>query len=421
MQRYSQLGDAIVISSDQATQVSHLVGPVLAIMSCTYIVFRLMNKPTVNGAAVAYAFILLVGAVAGVGHQFGFLSGSALALFLAVAAIIVAPRNLDALRGSAHAGALLVALCGIVAIVDPAAAAVACDDRKCGVLGNLYIGVSASFNSLGLLMAILVPVLYFGMRRFNLVFALAAGFLGIASGSRTAAVAILFTLALIILRSLVLRTGRRWWGPASVSVAAASLAGSIALPLLRLPEDSFTGRVALWNFAFSVVEDSFLVGNGPDLWASFRGGGVVTRASEYSTHNQFVEVIFVAGVIGLAAMLLITWNIMRSNRSRWGQLAILTVPILYCGIAERPWSMGPADWLSWSILVVLATAFPVAKDTGEDVDGLFRAKQHTIQNRARWSGFSQSKRRPPKAFQHGPRFLGQVGETSISITTKSGQ
>jgi O-antigen ligase len=360
LEEYTELRQAIVELSGPAMMASRVLVPGLLIVASLYCLYRLGRRQTpINIAALIFAMLLLVGAIAGVYQGFPFADGRSLGYLLVVIAVALAPRNRDILQGAAHGAGLLVGLSALVSLVDPTSASSICDLRKCGALGGLYNGVAFSFNEFGMLMAIAIPTLYFGLSRGRLTFVLSAALLGFASGSRSAQLAIGVTLILLFLHHLAARKGKKPGSFLPITAALIAAACAVALPLIGLPESEFTGRVRLWNIGFDYFAESPLVGNGSDLWSSFQSTGLIARASAYSTHNEFVDILFVTGLVGLVLFILATSNVIRHNKGNLGRVAMLVVPALILGSTERPWSLGYPDWLSWSFLVVLATAFAV--------------------------------------------------------------
>lgn len=375
--QYTELRQAIVQLSGPAMAASRIVVPGLISVALVYCLHRFGRGPLhLNVAATFFALILMLGTIASAYQGFPLVAGRSLGYLLAVVAIALAPRNLETLRGAAHAVGLLVALSALVSLVDPVAASGICDARKCGALGGLYNGVSFSFNEFGMLMAVAGPILYFGLSKYKITFVLASAFLGFASGSRSSQLAIAVTLMLLFVHHQSSRNGRKAWTALPVTAAAIALACSVALPLIGLPNEQFTGRVRLWNIGLQEFTESPVIGHGSELWSTFQQTGLIARASAYSTHNQFIDLLFVSGLAGLALYMLATWNVARHNKGNMARLAVLVVPALILGSTERPWSLGDPDWMSWSFLVVLATAFPVQTAGGEVTlsDGPYSAR-----------------------------------------------
>jgi len=351
------IGQSVVTMPASATFAASLVVPGLMLGSFFYMFRQGTRNMRINAGAFCYFMVLVFAGMGSLNAGFPFLEGSKFALFATALALIFAPRNLNGLVGAAHALGILVALSAILALFDPKTVAEVCGERKCGLLGSLYNGIYFNFNGFGLLMAVAVPVLYFGMIRYRGAFVFAAVFMTGASGSRTSQIAAALVFLLIILFEYSRHRARRVVIFLSVASAVGAVGATIALPLIGLPGDSFTGRVNLWNDALGRLRESPLVGFGPDSWASLQQIGLITRASAYATHNQFVETLYVSGTLGLIAMTGVFVAVVHANRGYLGQLAILLFPVLMIAATERPWSLGPPDWLSWSLLLTVCTSF----------------------------------------------------------------
>jgi O-Antigen ligase len=357
------VGDSYVaVLSPAAQQVSSFTLPAMAMLSGLYVLTRLRRGMTINSVAIVFALLLLIGAIAGAMHGFPLISRVRLTLIMPALALIVAPPGRDGLRGAASAISLLVGLSALLALIAPDQAADKCDPRKCGLFGQLFNGVAFNFNGFGLLVALSIPILYFGLRRFGMFFVLLAVTLVLASGSRTAQLASLVTVVLVLFYERARRTRRPANPVLPVLVCAISFAAAAALPFAGLDQNEFTGRVGLWDLALSRLSDTWLVGNGPDAWASLTGTGVISVVSAYSTHNQVVEVLFISGAIGLVVFTLMGCLVVARNKTRLAELAIIMAPILIASSTERPWTLGIADWVSWSVLLMLTVQFPAREN-----------------------------------------------------------
>lgn len=347
--------NGIVTYGGAAARVNTIASPLLAVVAvvCLAVSLRLTARP--NLAAAAVAGLLILGLIFGSFFGSSIANGGVITLLLVLAAAVFVPRGRGFLEGAALGLALLVVLSLIGALVATASVAATCGLRKCGVLGFLFSGIGDNNNAFGLLAAMAIPVLYFGLRKHQLLFATAAAALALSSGSRTAAIAAAAGLAFCAahkgarLRTPALRLG---------AAAAAGLGvGVVVLPLLPLNPGAFTGRVALWRTAFDEMAQQPFLGHGGEFWREQVNFRVIAHAAGYSTHNQFVESYFVAGIFGTVLLVAALIIVFRTNRGHSGEVSILLVPILVCALTERPWSLGAIDWLSWSLVVVLTTSF----------------------------------------------------------------
>lgn len=348
----------VVLYSGLSQQVNQVASPALLAVAILVIIIQLGRKTTVNAAALAFLLLLIIGALAKYGVAGAFMDGGQWTLLALVAAAVVLPRGHEALKGGALGVGLLLCISAVGALLQPDMAAPPCDKRKCGVLGTFYVGVADNQNTFGLLMAFAVPLLYFGLRRYRFYFAVLATFFAFASGSRTAAVAAGAAMVVILLVHVQRRSGGRFGGVLAILLTAGASASAIVIPLLGLPPETFSERVRLWQLAWSMIERQWLIGHGPNYWRSLVEIGVIPRAAGYSTHNQALEILFVAGALGAFVMVVVVINVLRQNPGGRYVFAIFMLPVAVAAVTERPWSLGAVDWASWSLLIFLCSQMP---------------------------------------------------------------
>lgn len=355
--------NGIVTYGGAAARVNAFASPILAVLALLVIVLsaKLTTRP--NLAPAAIAALVVLGLIFGTLFGSSLANGSVITLLVVLLAAVFIPRGRGFLEGAALALALLMVLSLLGALVAADSVAATCGLRKCGALGFLFSGIADNNNAFGLLAAMAIPVLYFGLRKHQLLFATAATVLAVSSGSRTGAIAAAAALVLCALhKSTTLRTASL---RLAAVVATALGVGVVALPLLPLSPEAFTGRVALWRTAFDEMSRQPFLGHGGEFWREQVNFRVIAHAAGYSTHNQFVESYFVGGVFGVVLLATAVVIALRANRGQLGQVSILLTPILICALTERPWSFGPIDWLSWSLVVTLTTRFVPATDSVE--------------------------------------------------------
>ncbi|NVC24692.1 O-antigen ligase family protein [Kocuria salina] len=345
-------GGATTVSMSGAALAAASVTPALVLASAvTYLAARVRREVRINTAAALLGVILVAGIFGHAHTTQGLPAGPSVLTYVAAAPLLLAPRNLSGLFGSAHALGVLMGLSGIAAILAPDAVMVECDLRKCGPLGHLFSGASYNFNSFGMLAALAVPVLYLGLSRFGLPVAFIAAILGLSSGSRTSQLAIILTFALILVHSYTTHAHRRLVLPIFVVGVAGPAALSVVLPFSGLDPVTFTGRSGLWDLALMRIADYPLLGLGPDSWPALQATGDIARASAYSPHNQLLDVLFVGGAIGLLAFAVFVAHVVHSNRAHLTTILLLFAPAATLSITERPWSTGRLDWVSWSLFL----------------------------------------------------------------------
>lgn len=362
----------IVLYNGLSQQINQIASPVLLAISIIVIIFQLGRKTALNAAALAFLLLLIVGALAKYALAGDFVDGGQWTLLALVSAAVVLPRGYEALKGGALSVGLLLCLSAVGALVQPDIAAPPCDERKCGVLGTFYVGVTDNQNTFGLMMAFAVPLLYFGLRRYRLYFAMLATFFAFASGARTAAAAAAAAILVILLVHARNQLRAKFGGALAVLLAAGASVSTIVVPALELPPETFSNRARLWQMAWTMFENQWLIGHGPNYWRSLVEIGVIPRAAGYSTHNQAMETLFVAGVLGALVMVMVLIYAIRNNlRGRYA-FAILMIPVAVAAITERPWSLGAVDWASWSLLIFLCSQMSPLHGADEDSDSLER-------------------------------------------------
>jgi O-antigen ligase len=191
------------------------------------------------------------------------------------------------------------------------------------------------------------------------------------TGSRSGAVAGVITFAaLVLLRPNIRRPvaapirSRLLY----VGLAAALIVG-IAVPFTENDPAAYTGRAYLWSLAWKTLSDP------ADMWY---GTGVrsLLRMHEsgqlvypvYSVHNQWLQVVLSAGIIGLVlfltALVLLLWN----ARGAYSLVAgCVLLPGFLLAITERPWPIDSLELLVWTVPAALLS-YPAIKRRGKSLD-----------------------------------------------------
>lgn len=341
----------VIYFTGAAEQVNRVASPTLATLFIIVGLVSAIRHHRINPAPLLYLIVLIIGAIGGAEAGFPLITTARLTMVAVIASLIFIPPGKAVLAGAAYGLALLAGLSLVGAALHPTAFFGACGSRKCGAFGILYTGVADNSNAFGLLMALAVPVVYFGLGRNRWLFTIVATSLALASGSRTAQIAALIGVLLVAVAGQRRSPGRRRFAATTALLAAASV---IALPLLNLPDSAFTGRAYLWRMALSEFRRQPLTGYGADYWASNVTNQVIAGAAGYATHNQLTETLLVSGVLGLLATLGVVAAVVANNRADGTVLAIVATSVLICGTLERPWSLGGVDWMAWSIFVTLS-------------------------------------------------------------------
>ena len=244
--------------------------------------------------------------------QAGAFSPRELTLLALLLAAMVARPGRSAYLGAAAVGVLFALLGGLQAVLHSADVFRACRADKCGAGGALYVGAFTNENVFGLLLALTIVFVWLAVRgrpRVLLTLYLVASVY--LTGSRTSQLAAAAAIVVLPMLRPVLRddpdtlqpAGRR--GQRDLAVAAvviAALAG-LVLPLLPLAPAALSGRAYFWQLAWAGIAHSPLIGYGSTAWANPYVVQLIPIAGTYSVHNQWLDVTYAAGLIGLVLLI----------------------------------------------------------------------------------------------------------------------
>ncbi|MBS9375445.1 hypothetical protein GON09_004462 [Rhodococcus sp. B50] len=282
----------------------------------------------------------------------------AVLLVLLAAATFAAPSRRGAISGGAVFTLSFAFVGGILAAIRPDQAFVECS-AKCSVFGEIYTGAATHGNTVGLIAAAGLPFVWLaftGRARLWMVLYVALNLL--ASGSRTALTAAAVTaVVLIITQPAVEGDGARGRNlPVLTLGALAAITVALILPF-AVTEDRFaTGRGYLWRLALAQFEETPFVGAGLTTWNRFYQAGEFGAAAAYSTHNQWVEMLLLGGVVACLIFLLgFLSMLVIGDRARKFLVLPLLLSVCILGVAERPLSIGVVNSMTW-VLVALVVA-----------------------------------------------------------------
>ncbi|MEZ0089004.1 O-antigen ligase family protein [Streptacidiphilus sp. EB129] len=350
---------------DQAGNAALLAGSVL------FFALRCFSgRVRINVAPLIAAGICLVTATSDAlnGHQM-FVSRQVVLLAVLLAAAVARPGR-SAFLGAAATGLLLTFMGGVRALINANAVFRDCRSDKCSVFGVLYTGVFPNENTFGLALALSIPFIWIALRGpVRVVLAFYVGAVVLVTGSRQATATAVAALLFLLLLAPRLReprsgddadarsgsTGRSWLALGGIAVAAGT---SVVLPFLNLGPDALSQREAYWSLARGQLQSSPIIGFGAKAWADLYQVGQIPVALTYSLHNQWLDVLYAGGIIGLAGFLaLLGYLLLRGGSSGLAVASCVIIPVLVTGSLERPWSFGINDWLSFTL--VAATLIPV--------------------------------------------------------------
>ena len=289
-----------------------------------------------------------------------------------LAACAVAPRGLGIHLG-VGAFATFVALTSGFAFIGPIVhkgyLVTPCTADKCGVLKFIYGGVMGNENAFALYFALAMPFVYIAFRGWQGV-ALCVYILGLVllTGSRSGETAAVATfLALMVLRPDIRRPTAT--PVRSTLLYVALIAGFIVgmvVPFSRHDLGAFTGRALLWSVARQQLSDPADKWYGIGVYGMDRllNSGLIALEA-YSVHNQWLQVLFSAGIVGfvffLGALILMLWQ------ARGGYTLVVgcvLVPFLVLSVTERPWVVDSIDWVVWAAPAALL-CYPAIRRRGQ--------------------------------------------------------
>jgi len=408
-QRLDPLGEAVI----GFPQWVHLVGTaanglLVAVCGVFFLHRLLADRARINTAPLlALALVVLVALSDGLRGQQLLVPRQVVLLAVLLAATVARPGR-SALVGGAATVMLFTVLGGIEALIEPTSVLRECrPDNPCGPVGVLYTGVFTNENIFSLLLIVGMPFVWLGLRGpVRAVLTCYVAFVAVATGSRLAgATAVLIVAWLTLVRPRLadepgvrVSPGRILLGvPALSAVAVVGL----ALPFLRPSADRLGDRATIWEMAVQDLRESPFLGFGAKAWSAKYQAGEIPVALSPSPHNQWMDVMYAGGLIGLGLFMLLLAHLLVQGGTRgFPAAATLLLPVLLASVLERPWSFGISNSLTFALLV--ATLMPVA------VRAVTTTVQRGVPGAAPASGSSpaaepgRTPRRSPAAIGPGP-------------------
>jgi O-antigen ligase len=319
----------------------------------------LMGRAPLHAAGLIAIVLWTVAQLASALHGGEILSLGGFALLACLLAATVLPLGRGACLGAAIFVVTFAIAGGLLAVFRSDLAFTIPCEGACSGLG--FKGVFTNDDLAGVTLAAGVPFAYLGFRgrvRFWLTLYLLG--MAVATGSRTALAAALVTAAVLLVVRPDLGSATpppRRAAIAALFVAAAAAAAAL-LPLHHWNPEALTGRPYLWQVAEHHIAKSPLVGYGPHTWETLADISQIPEATVRSTHNQWLDVLFVSGWIGAALFAAFLIAALASARQAWPGAAILVGAFFTLGAAEGVWRIGMIDYLSYSLVAVILTGSP---------------------------------------------------------------
>jgi hypothetical protein len=351
------IGLIVALPDPRASQLNQLSALVIASVGLLTFVRGVAHHRQIYTPALLAAFLVMVtdlsSAIAGNSAPGGPRLIALVAIFVGAS---VLPRGAGARLGFAAVGLSVAVLSGLLVVVDFEAASRYCRVDKCGPLGNLLFGVTTGENVLGLILASSIPAVFLAFKgRYRWILSLYLLGLVYAGGSRTALQAAVAIAAVMILTRLAVDVRAAGWTKLVVyGSAVLGLAVGLVLPYLPLDPSLFTNRAHLWQIAQEQIGRSELVGFGALQWGSQVDYGGLTPDQAYSVHNQWLDIRYTAGALGLIIFVsMVSLALSKVARGQGPTALFLFLPVAFTGIFERTWAFGLLDTWGWMCAATL--------------------------------------------------------------------
>jgi O-Antigen ligase len=263
-------------------------------------------------------------------------------LLLLISVLVVLPfLNYESLAiGASVVWWYLISSSLVVFFVSPQLSQGICRDDKCGVLDFLFMGSVMNENNLALQLVIAMPFALLVARAKSgqvVVFA-STWIVVLLTGSRSGLFAVIlfsFLKKFTYLLSIFLK----------ISVGATFLTATY-----MFGSEAFTGRGQIWDIARELFSHNWLLGLGLNGWTNEVFISGIGQASMYSPHNQLLDYMVNAGILGLLVSLSLFFRL--SNLS--SEITLVFLPVLGIMSVERPINFLSVDWATWPTLILLA-------------------------------------------------------------------
>ena len=240
----------------------------------------------------------------------------------------------------------------------------ACRFDKCSVWGQ-SIGTASSGNAFGLMLSALgvLGVLFSSSSSRKVIVAIASALLIDAASGRTSLIAHIGTLIVLISVRYLASTRVR-----KNILLSTLLLSSLVFAFIPFGPQEFTFRGELWIYARENLFESFLFGHGSSDWVrSAYSSGI---SLNYSTHNIWLEALYVSGALGFI-ILLVT---VTAQKHLWGgnfshiQIGMFAWIVL-SGLTEVPAFFARPYIVPGFLLLYFLTSLTEAEDTSELIRG----------------------------------------------------
>lgn len=284
---------------------------------------------------------------------------SMIMLVVLIAATIATPSRRGILTGGAVFVLSICSLGAFIGVYDQSKVFMECRTDKCGIAGEFYMAATSHGNTLGMITAVGIPFIWLAFTGRTRLWML--GYVGlnlVLTGSRTAILAGVIVMAVLLLTQPVREAGDRASGKnrqlLTYAVVISSVIAAI-LPLTGRRDEFATGRGYLWRIALKTVEHNPIMGAGITAWDKFFAQGEIGAAAAYSTHNQWLEILFLGGTVAIVIWILSYVVLVACGDD---SLKFTVLPVLLAvailGTTERPMAIGLINSMTWTLVALVA-------------------------------------------------------------------
>lgn len=380
----------LVYTAGWYSRVTHFSNYALIAGGVVIVMLQIRHKTVAFEPAAFFAVgIVLFGIIADDQSGQGVLPKAKVTLLVLLIAAGFLNRR-GALLGGAVFGISLAAVSGITTLLHYDAAVTDCGITKCGPLKVLWNGALANENSLGLSLAVAIPLVWLSVKwtRTRWVFCLYLLGMVYITGSRTSQLGAIVAVLACAFQGRLLVTVDAVRTFALRALAVAGVAAGVYLPFTTNDPSKYTGRAGLWITARHLVSPVWYVGRGGLYWGTYATTQIGT-ATAYSVHNQWLDILFDAGVPGLVLFTLLVGCI----AYRPGGL-LLIIPMIWLGITERVWGLSYADAFSWVLPCIIMEVG--AQRVDADIAPIPEPEEDQRLRMPRGSWMGQKPRKKPK-------------------------
>ncbi|WP_407726264.1 O-antigen ligase family protein [Rhodococcoides fascians] len=280
-------------------------------------------------------------------------------LVVLFAATVAIPSRRGILTGGAVFVLSVCSLGAFIGVFDSSKVFMACRTDKCAVTGDFYMAATSHGNTLGLITAVGIPFIWLAFTGRTRLWMLAyVGANLVLTGSRTAMFAGAAVALVLFLTRPTRDAGDHVVGKnrqlLTYAVVLASVVAAV-LPFTQRPDLFATGRGYLWRIAFEQVERTPILGAGLTAWDKLFEQGEIGAAAAYSTHNQWMEILFLGGIVAFVIWILGYAALIACGSD---SLKFTVLPVLLAlailGATERPMSIGLVNSMTWTLVALIA-------------------------------------------------------------------